>query len=151
MVAQMDHYYELGIRALFPVHKFDNGFSSGDGHRTFSEFGSFVNSGQWSSYTTDCPNVPAPFDQERRRGGGNEPCPRPQSVPAGDVPAREPQGHASGGETIEERRPQHGNFPFLDLGITPAKSRALPRFWRHVVFRIPSVIQAACRRGKRLH
>jgi microsomal dipeptidase-like Zn-dependent dipeptidase len=70
MIERLDHYYELGIRALFPVHKFDNGFSAGDGHRTFSEFGSFVNSGHWSSYTTDCPGVPAPFDHGGVAFGG---------------------------------------------------------------------------------
>jgi hypothetical protein len=34
------------VRALPFVHKYDNGFSPGDGHRTISEFGNFVNSGR---------------------------------------------------------------------------------------------------------
>jgi hypothetical protein len=35
--AQLDHYYDLGVRALFPVHKFDNAFSAGDGDRASSD------------------------------------------------------------------------------------------------------------------
>lgn len=67
---QLDRYYELGVRVLFPVHKYDNAFSAGDGHRTISEFGNFVNSGHWSSFVEDCPGVPAPFDQGAVQFGG---------------------------------------------------------------------------------
>ncbi len=70
MISQLDRYHELGIRALFPVHKYDNAFSAGDGHRAVSEFGNFANSGQWSSYVTDCPGVSAPFDHGGLQFGG---------------------------------------------------------------------------------
>ncbi len=71
VVTQLDRYHALGVRAIFPVHKYDNGFSAGDGHRTISEFGNFVNSGQWSSFTTDCPiGVTAPFDHGGVQFGG---------------------------------------------------------------------------------
>lgn len=53
---QLDHYYELGIRALFPVHKYDNKFSPGDGDRAFIELGNFANSGHWSNFTLECPD-----------------------------------------------------------------------------------------------
>ncbi|MBZ0119827.1 MAG: dipeptidase [Sandaracinaceae bacterium] len=62
---KVQRYHDLGVRAIFPVHKYDNAFGAGDGHRAVSEIGNFANSGQWSSFTEDCPDVPAPFD----RGG----------------------------------------------------------------------------------
>ncbi|MCZ7682754.1 MAG: dipeptidase [Sandaracinaceae bacterium] len=70
VIAQLDRYHELGVRALFPVHKYDNAFTAGDGHRAVSEFGNFVNSGHWTSLTEDCPNVPAPFDRGGVQFGG---------------------------------------------------------------------------------
>ena len=45
MREQLDRYHELGVRAIFPVHKFDNAFSPGDGDRAIIEIGNFVNSG----------------------------------------------------------------------------------------------------------
>lgn len=51
----LDTYYELGVRAVFPVHKYDNAFSPGDGDRAFIELGNFMNSGHWSNFTEDCP------------------------------------------------------------------------------------------------
>lgn len=53
--AQLDHYYDLGVRAIFPVHKYDNKFTPGDGDRAFIELGNFSNSGHWSNFTLDCP------------------------------------------------------------------------------------------------
>ena len=54
--AQLDHYYDLGVRAIFPVHKYDNKFTPGDGDRAFFELGTFSNSGHWSNFTLDCPD-----------------------------------------------------------------------------------------------
>lgn len=54
--AQLDHYYDLGVRTIFPVHKYDNKFSPGDGDRAFIELGNFANSGHWSNFTLDCPD-----------------------------------------------------------------------------------------------
>jgi microsomal dipeptidase-like Zn-dependent dipeptidase len=60
----LDKFQALGVRALFPVHKFDNAFSAGDGHRGFIELGNFVNSGHFGNFTTEnCPDVPAVFDR----------------------------------------------------------------------------------------
>lgn len=68
---QLDHYYELGVRAMFPVHKYDNAFSAGDGMKSVIELGNFVNSGYWSSFTQDCPaGVPTVFDQGDVAFGG---------------------------------------------------------------------------------
>lgn len=59
----LDTYWDKGVRALFPVHKYDNGFSAGDGHRGPIELGNFAQTGHWSNFTEDCPDVPARFDQ----------------------------------------------------------------------------------------
>ncbi len=53
---QLDFYHDLGIRAIFPVHKYDNAFGPGDGDRAFIELGNFLNSGHWSNFTLDCPS-----------------------------------------------------------------------------------------------
>lgn len=54
--SQLDHYYDLGVRAIFPVHKYDNKFTPGDGDRAFIELGNVANSGHWSNFTLDCPD-----------------------------------------------------------------------------------------------
>jgi microsomal dipeptidase-like Zn-dependent dipeptidase len=59
---QLDHYYERGVRAIFPVHKYDNAFSAGDGNRGFIELGNFINSGHYSNFSDDCPDIRAVFD-----------------------------------------------------------------------------------------
>lgn len=66
----LDRYYELGVRAIFPVHKFDNAFGPGDGQRGFLEAGNFVLSGHYSSFTTDCPGLPSVFDRGSVELGG---------------------------------------------------------------------------------
>jgi len=68
--ATLDRYYELGIRALFPTHKFDNAFSAGDGDRNVGQIGSFINSGHYSNFVTDCPDVPSTFDNGSLLFGG---------------------------------------------------------------------------------
>lgn len=72
---QLDAYYARGVRALFPVHKYDNAFSAGDGNRDFIELGNFINSGHWSNFTLeDCPDMPVVFDKGNLAFGGlNEP------------------------------------------------------------------------------
>jgi microsomal dipeptidase-like Zn-dependent dipeptidase len=87
LVSQIERYHELGVRALFPVHKYDNAFGAGDGHRTVSEFGNFANSGHWSSFTLDCPaDRPAPFDHGSVVFGGlNMPRAEFASVPPNDM------------------------------------------------------------------
>lgn len=68
--AQLDRYYERGVRAMFPVHKLDNLFSAGDGDRSVGQIGSFINSGHWSSFVLDCPAVSSSFDRGNVRFGG---------------------------------------------------------------------------------
>jgi len=71
VIEQLDAYYERGVRAVFPVHKYDNAFSAGDGDRAFIEFGNFFNSWHWSNFTLDCPtDVPAVFDKGTVELGG---------------------------------------------------------------------------------
>lgn len=60
---QLDLYYERGVRAVFPNHKYDNAFTPGDGSRGFLEAGNFFNSGHFTNKTEDCPEgVPTGFD-----------------------------------------------------------------------------------------
>ncbi len=62
--AELDAYYARGVRALFPVHKYDNQFTPGDGSSGFLELGNFLNSGHYTNQTTDCPteDLPSGFD-----------------------------------------------------------------------------------------
>jgi microsomal dipeptidase-like Zn-dependent dipeptidase len=86
VVAQVRRYRELGIRAIFPVHKLDNAFAPGDGHRAVSEIGSFVNSGHWNSFTTDCPGIESVFDKGPLTFGGlNMPRSEYRSLPPLDM------------------------------------------------------------------
>ncbi len=54
IVEKLDHYYARGVRALFPVHKYDNAFSAGDGQKLFIELGNFIQTGHFSNFTPDC-------------------------------------------------------------------------------------------------
>lgn len=62
--SQLDAYAARGVRGLFPVHKFDNAFSPGDGSRGFIEVGNFANSGHYTNKVQDeCPTGFSPgFD-----------------------------------------------------------------------------------------
>ncbi len=63
VLAKLDHYYDRGVRAMFPVHKYDNGFSAGDGDKEFIEVGNFIQTGHFANFTTDCdPSIPTTFD-----------------------------------------------------------------------------------------
>lgn len=72
---QLDYYHDLGVRVLFPVHKYDNAFSAGDGDRAFIELGNFFHTGHWSNFTEECPaEVPSVFDKgDVAFGGLNQP------------------------------------------------------------------------------
>lgn len=71
VIEQLDAYYERGVRVLFPVHKYDNAFSAGDGDRAFIEIGNLANSGHWSNFTQEgCPDVPVVFDSGPIEFGG---------------------------------------------------------------------------------
>lgn len=61
--SQLDTYYDKGVRALFPVHKYDNRFSPGDGSDGFIEAGNFFNSGHYTNKIEDCPtDFPRGYD-----------------------------------------------------------------------------------------
>lgn len=68
--AKLDKYHKKGVRAIFPVHKFDNGFSAGDGHRGIIELGNFINSGHYSNFVTDCQDISTSFDKGNVVFGG---------------------------------------------------------------------------------
>lgn len=64
VLAKLDAYHARGVRVLFPVHKYDNAFSAGDGQKFFIELGNFVQTGHPSNFTPDCdPAVNSVFDR----------------------------------------------------------------------------------------
>ncbi|MEZ5572823.1 MAG: hypothetical protein R3E64_12455 [Halioglobus sp.] len=65
VVAKLDEYYAKGVRVLFPVHKYDNGFSAGDGHRGIIDIGNFGHTGHYNNYIPCPPELltfPGGFD-----------------------------------------------------------------------------------------
>lgn len=68
--AQLDAYYERGLRVLFPTHKNDNAFSPGDGSKGVFEFANLVQTGHWSNFTDDCPEVETRYDKGEVNFGG---------------------------------------------------------------------------------
>ena len=73
VVAKLDDYHARGVRVLFPVHKFDNAFSAGDGDRRVSELGNFAHTGHFATFI-ECPaellTFPGGFDSGRVNLGG---------------------------------------------------------------------------------
>jgi hypothetical protein len=68
VVAKLDEYYDKGVRVLFPVHKYDNGFSAGDGHRGIIDIGNFGHTGHYNNYI-ECPAELLTFPGGFDRGG----------------------------------------------------------------------------------
>lgn len=60
---KLDEYYERGVRVLFPVHKFDNAFSAGDGDKRIIDLGNFVQTGHFSNFGECDETVPTVFDK----------------------------------------------------------------------------------------
>jgi len=57
---RLNNYYDKGVRALFPSHKFVNAFSSGDGDPGILELGDHSNTGKWRDYIA-CKDVAGDF------------------------------------------------------------------------------------------
>lgn len=70
VVAKLDEYYDKGVRALFPAHKFDNDFSAGDGDRNIGQSGSFFHTGYLSNFIP-CPAELLTFPGGFDNGGVN--------------------------------------------------------------------------------
>ncbi|MFT4613602.1 MAG: hypothetical protein ACI9NT_000743, partial [Bacteroidia bacterium] len=68
VVAKLDEYHDKGVRVLFPVHKYDNGFSAGDGHRGIIDIGNFGHTGHFNNYI-ECPEELLTFPGGFDRGG----------------------------------------------------------------------------------
>ncbi len=72
--SELDRYYDLGVRVLFPVHKYDNAFTPGDGSKGIFEIGNFLQTGHWSNFVEDCPDIDTVFDRGTVQFGGlNQP------------------------------------------------------------------------------
>ena len=67
---KLDHYRGKGVSVIFPVHKFDNGFSAGDGSSGIIELGNIINSGHYSNLVKDCPGPSTAFDGSKVTFGG---------------------------------------------------------------------------------
>ena len=82
---KLDHYKARGVRVIFPVHKYDNAFSAGDGSRGIIAVGNLINSGHYSSFVQDCPGISTTFDKGQVEFGGiNKPRPDYDSKPPND-------------------------------------------------------------------
>lgn len=108
VVQQLDAYYDLGVRVLFPVHKYDNAFSAGDGDRAFIELGNFLNSGYWGNYTEDCPGLDHGFDRGPITFGG-------LNMPRSEYMLPEPPNDFSGFPDA----PLDTALPFIEQIIEP--------------------------------
>lgn len=83
---QLDRYHALGVRVIFPVHKFDNGFAAGDGSGGVIELANFINSGHYTNMVEDCPMGSAGFDSgDITFGGLNVPRDPYQAPPPADM------------------------------------------------------------------
>lgn len=51
---RLDEYHARGVRVVFPVHKYDNAFSAGDGQKGILELGNLIQTGHFNNFTTDC-------------------------------------------------------------------------------------------------
>jgi hypothetical protein len=67
-VAKLDEYYDKGVRVLFPVHKYDNGFSAGDGSRGVIDIANFAHTGHFNNYI-ECPADLLIFPVDFDKGG----------------------------------------------------------------------------------
>ncbi len=73
VIASLDAYHERGVRVLFPVHKFDNGFSAGDGDRgPILELGNVVHTGHYG-HLAPCPEELLGFNGGYDTGDTNVP------------------------------------------------------------------------------
>jgi microsomal dipeptidase-like Zn-dependent dipeptidase len=60
----LNDYHGRGVRALFPVHKYDNAFSAGDGDKNIIELGNFIQGRHYNNFTEDCDDtVNTSFDK----------------------------------------------------------------------------------------
>jgi microsomal dipeptidase-like Zn-dependent dipeptidase len=101
-------YYDRGVRALFPVHKYDNAFSAGDGHKGFIEIGNIAQTGHFSNFTAECDtDVPTVFD----RG--------PMSFPGLNEPRADYFAPAPNDFSRFFENPIGALFPFLDRLMVP--------------------------------
>lgn len=70
VLGKLDEYHDRGVRVLFPVHKYDNAFSAGDGDRRVSDIGNFSHTGHYSNFEV-CPEEFLGFPGGFDRGGVN--------------------------------------------------------------------------------
>ncbi len=86
VLARLSDYFDRGVRAIFPVHKYDNGFSAGDGNKGFIEIGNLLQTSHFSNFSAECDDsVPTVFDRGPMTFPGlNEPRDDDFAPPAND-------------------------------------------------------------------
>ncbi len=95
---RLKRYYDKGVRALFPSHKFVNAFSSGDGDTGILELGDYLNTGQWRQYV-DCDNLPGPYIGSHSEGKERSLFTRLSGLPGIETL----NGLLSDGQTLEDQ------------------------------------------------
>ena len=148
--AKLDHYRDRGVRAIFPVHKYDNAFSAGDGSNGIIEVGNFVNSGHYSNFVQDCPDIATSFDKggvtfgdlNKPRSGYDDEAPYDLSGLAKDLLGtlapyvKYLQGDALKGDWCQ----QHGLTSLGEVLLNEMMKRGL----------VPDLAHLPCRAGARL-
>ncbi|MFT4572498.1 MAG: microsomal dipeptidase-like Zn-dependent dipeptidase, partial [Candidatus Binatia bacterium] len=113
VIAKFDEYHGRGVRALFPVHKYDNAFSAGDGDKGILELGNFIQSRYFNNYTEDCDlGVSSAFDKG------------PLTFPGLNQPRAEfmgPLPNSTFGLRQFELNPLNALGPFLDILSEPGE------------------------------
>ncbi len=86
VAAELDAYKALGVTVVFPVHKYDNAFTAGDGSSGVIELGNMLNSGHYSNFVDECPGIATTFDGGSVTFGGlNQPRENYDDPPPIDV------------------------------------------------------------------
>jgi len=108
VVERLNEIHVRGVRVLFPVHKYDNAFSAGDGDKAFIEIGALLQTSHFSNFTTECDeSVPTVFDR------------RPLAFPGLNMP-RDDYFATPANDFSEFFLDPLGELaPFLDLFLAP--------------------------------
>ncbi len=114
---ELDEFYDLGVRAVFPVHEFDNAYGgAGIFNDFFLNVGNFIDTGRfWETYR--CPDVPYYYGAGSRLVG--------VPLPAGSDPLSQTILDLTGGAV-----------PIYDPSYDHCNTRRLTDLGRHLIRRL---------------